>query len=161
MESLGSLELEIRVPEFEIGLFETGQEITVEIKTLGDEKIKANIEQIIPSSEFSGAQYIVKASLPESADLKPGMFARVELSSGEDQKILVPNSVIYRRGQLTGVYTVNQQGESMLRWVRLGKEYAEGVEILSGLEKGEQIISSFEGKPVAGVKVEIKNRELL
>jgi hypothetical protein len=87
------------------------------------------------------------------------MFAHVSLTSGKQEKIIIPNEVIHQRGQLTGVYTINQQGESMLRWVRLGKSYPEGTEVISGLSQGEKIISSFEGKPAAGLKVEIKNEQ--
>ena len=85
------------------------------------------------------------------------MFAHINLVSGKHEKIIIPNEIIHKRGQLTGVYTINQQGESMLRWVRLGKTYPEGTEVISGLESGEQVITAFEGKPAAGLKVEIKN----
>jgi hypothetical protein len=85
------------------------------------------------------------------------MYAEITLLKGNEKKILVPENAIYQRGQLVGLYGVNHNKEAMLRWVRLGKTYPEGIEVLSGLSAGEQVIISAEGKLFDGAKVEILN----
>ncbi|MEQ6122215.1 efflux RND transporter periplasmic adaptor subunit [Reichenbachiella sp. MALMAid0571] len=156
LESLDNLKIEITVPEFEIGLFNQGDSVQIEINDIGKKPLEGFVEYIVPSTSFSGTQYRVIVQLKENnKDLKPGMFARVNLLKNTERKIIVPQHALFQRGQLSGIYTVNQQGEAMLRWIRLGKEYPEGVEVLSGLEAGEQFILSSESKLTDGAKVEI------
>lgn len=156
LESLDELKVSINVPEFEIGMLEENDLVTVKIDALGNVTFQGVIEKIIPSSAFSGAQYKVNVAFKSlNKDVKPGMFARVDLYKNSETKILIPRTAIRNRGQLTGLYTINQQGEAMLRWVRIGQEYPEGIEVLSGLIEGEKIITSADSKLVDGMKVEI------
>jgi len=67
---------------------------------------------------------------------------------------MVRKNYIVKRGQLTGVYTVNQNNEAVLRWLRLGKETNGEVEVLSGLRADEKIITTTDVKE--GQKVEVK-----
>lgn len=153
LESLDELKIEVDVPEFEISKFEANDAVTVTIDAVNLANIKGVVERIIPSSSFSG-QYKVVVSLTEKhLLLKPGMFAKINLLKGKEEKLLVSKKAIIQQGQLTGIYTVNQQNEAMLRWVRLGKEYDDKVEILSGLIAGEQLIVSSTSKLTDGVKV--------
>ncbi|MDA0196325.1 MAG: efflux RND transporter periplasmic adaptor subunit [Bacteroidetes bacterium] len=155
IESLEELKVDINVPEFEIGTFTEGDPVEVHI---GTESFSGQVNKIIPSSEFSGPQFKVSVKLLTTNEgLKPGMFARVSLLKETESKILVPITSIYQRGQLTGIFTVSTQGEALLRWVRTGKEFAEGVEILSGLVAGEKYIVASESKLYDGIKVEISN----
>ncbi|MEO9964240.1 MAG: efflux RND transporter periplasmic adaptor subunit [Reichenbachiella sp.] len=156
LESLDQLKIEISVPEFEIGLFTEGDPVQVEIDAIKEKSLTGSVDRIITSSAFSGSQYQVLIVLKgDSKGMKPGMFARVSLLKNKESKTIVPRKAIVQRGQLSGLYTVNQQGEAMLRWVRLGKEFPEGIEVLSGLKNGEQYIMTSESKLTEGVKVEI------
>jgi hypothetical protein len=70
--------------------------------------------------------------------------------------ILVPNDVLVRKGQLTGIYTVSQMGTAMLRWVRVGKTIDDKTEVLSGLKDGEQYIVSYQSKIWDGANLSIQ-----
>jgi hypothetical protein len=70
--------------------------------------------------------------------------------------VLVPESVLVRQGQLTGIYTVSNENVAILRWLRTGKKYGEKVEVLSGLSADENYIVSAEGKLFNGAKVSVK-----
>jgi multidrug efflux pump subunit AcrA (membrane-fusion protein) len=60
--------------------------------------------------------------------------------AGQKQAILVPRKSIVERGQLTGVFAVDDNGIARLRLVKTGKSYGDRVEILSGLGEGERIV---------------------
>lgn len=84
----------------------------------------------------------VLAELP--ADWPTGVSVTALVPEGTRAGISIPASAVIRRGQLTGVRVVTDQGDA-LRWVRLGRRLEAGpdgearFEVLSGLEPGERI----------------------
>lgn len=87
------------------------------------------------------------------------MYANVYLDLSETSPqntssvLIVDKSALFQRGQLTGLYTVSNQGTAMLRWVRTGKDFGDAVEIVTGLVPGEEYIVSditqlIDGTPV-------------
>jgi hypothetical protein len=69
---------------------------------------------------------------------------------------LFPTSSIVYKDQLTGIYTITENQTALLRWVRLGKEQGDQVEILSGLRSDEKFILASEGKLYNGAPVSVK-----
>jgi multidrug efflux pump subunit AcrA (membrane-fusion protein) len=59
------------------------------------------------------------------------------------------------RGQLTGVYVVDEKGVMTLRLIRIGKEYADKTEVLSGLKGGERIVVEGIERAVDGGMVKL------
>jgi RND family efflux transporter MFP subunit len=153
LESMEELKIEADIPAFEIGQFEVNDSIKIAVKDAGLTEMTGVVERIIPSSSFSGQYKAVIALNQQHKSLKPGMFARISLLKNKENKLLVPKSSIVTKGQLTGVYAVNQQGEAMLRWIRLGKDYGDNVEVLSGLTINEEIIVSSQSKITDGILV--------
>jgi len=152
LESLTELKIEMSVPEFEISKFELDDEVSIDVDVANLKTAKGKVDRVIPSS--SSGQFKVIVSLNDNNELlKPGMFARVNLLKDKEKVLLIDKSVVIEKGQLRGVYTVNQQQEAMLRWVRLGKEYGDKIEVLSGLIEGEKLIISSTSKLIDGAKV--------
>lgn len=81
----------------------------------------------------------VRAVLP--ADWPTGLSLTGYIPAGTREAVVIPDSVIVRRGQLTGVRVVID-GRVTLRWVRLGRAVPGGmVEVLSGLVDGDKVTS--------------------
>jgi RND family efflux transporter MFP subunit len=79
----------------------------------------------------------------DSADLLPGQQVRIRFSQSQaassTQKLLIPQSAVVRRGELTAVY-VAVNGAFSLRAVRLGANLgADGIEVMAGIASGETI----------------------
>ena len=154
LESLTELKIELIVPEFEISKFEIDDKVTIDVDIANLKTAKGKVDRVIPSS--SSGQFKVIVSLIENSTLlKPGMFARVNLLKDKEKVLLIDKSIVIDKGQLKGVYTVNQQQESMLRWVRFGKEYGDKIEVLSGLIAGEQLIISSTSKLTDGALIKV------
>ena len=68
-------------------------------------------------------------------------------------KLLIKTDAVVTRGELRGVYTVNEDGLISMRLVKTGKKKDGMVEILSGLDKGDQIIVNGVDNAVDGGRV--------
>lgn len=100
----------------------------------------AKVEGVVPAS--SGALYTINALVTDrDGKYASGGAAVLLIPRGTRAAVLVPQSVISRQGDLTGV-RVLEGGVPTLRWVRLGTEFGDRVEVLSGLAGGEHLVTT-------------------
>ena len=71
--------------------------------------------------------------------VRPGMFARVDLTVGRLERLTVPRSAVRRAGDLDLVLVLDGD-RARQRLVTLGEERDGRVETLSGLAAGERVI---------------------
>jgi RND family efflux transporter MFP subunit len=147
-----------RVPENEISWMQLGDEVNVKVNA-ANAQVKGEIIEVNSSALLTGSQYEVKISLDPTAEqmtkLRSGMYANVLIEKGGEKTIMVPENAIVYRGQLSGIYTISQSNTAMLRWIRLGKQKGNMVEVISGLKAGESYVSSCDGKMCDGASVNI------
>jgi RND family efflux transporter MFP subunit len=81
----------------------------------------------------------VRIALPKSKQLLlPGMWVKAQFVSGTRKTILIPASAVLINNELTAVYrSVN--GKAVLTQIRLGNENDGLIEVLAGLQDGDQI----------------------
>jgi hypothetical protein len=94
----------------------------------------------------------VKLDLPTQPGLRAGQFGRVAMPVGETAALRVPVSALVQRGQLEIVFVVSH-GQAQLRIVKTGKRIGNEVELVSGIEAGEKIVTEgaaglLDGQPV-------------
>ncbi len=164
IEQTGSYQISADVPETEINQLKQGEKVTITIKSI-DKSFEGKIMQINPSSQFSGGQYLIKIWIPENdkKGLYAGMYANITIHSTEQTAsthtengaVLVPVSCIVTKEQLTGLYTIGSDNTALLRWVRLGKQLGNQVEVLTGLNKNESYILEARGNLYNSVPVTI------
>lgn len=135
------------VPEMEIKNTNVGQKATLFVDAL-DKSIEGEIVRVAPSSALTKGQYQIEIKLEDQEGLINGMYATLRTGNKMNPSILIPDHILVRKGQLFGVYLVNQQGEASLVWLRLGKSKNGMTEVLSGLNPGDQVISA----PLSQVK---------
>lgn len=106
---------------------------------------RAAIEGTVPSG---GSLYTINAIVPNGdGRFLSGSAAVLWLSQGRRTVRLVPRSAIIRDGDLTGVRVKTANGP-IIRWVRLGQESGEFIEVISGLDAGIPVLVA--SSPVAG-----------
>jgi len=96
---------------------------------------------IFPYANDQSNTFSVRVDLPKGVKgLFPGMLAKVAFVTGKQSSLVVPQSAIVQRSEVTGVYVINKQGSVRLRQLRVGRLTDDGmIEVLAGLEQGEQI----------------------
>ncbi|MBT8220079.1 MAG: efflux RND transporter periplasmic adaptor subunit [Bacteroidia bacterium] len=137
------------VSDNQIGSIKKDMQLDCYVNAL-DKTVKAKITEISPSSVNTGGQFAIKAALmlsPQDQKLVfPGMYANVyapvPTTAQKTSCITVEKSALFNRGQLTGIYVVSNQNTALLRWIRVGKDFGDRVEIVSGLAPGEEYIVS-------------------
>ncbi len=160
VEAPGKFEVVAKVAENNISSIKEGTKAQILVKSL-DTVLTGKVSELSVSAQHTGGQYLMKVLLDETeAKILSGMYATVRLETDQNgngkQVVTVPSKALVHNGQLTGVYTLGQDNVALLRWLRLGKNYGDEVEVLSGLSKGDQYIVSAEGKLYNGAKVTIQ-----
>ena len=117
----------------------------VELPGLPEERrwIVPTQTQLLPTVDAATHSVELRLGLPAGlAGVAPGMFARVWLPGAAGAaagRLYVPAGAVVRRGEMTGVYTVDDKGVARLRQVRLGRADGASVEVLAGLSAGERV----------------------
>ena len=70
------------------------------------------------------------------------MFAKVAFVTKQKQSLLIPLSAVAYRGEVRAVYIIDNAKRVSMRHVRLGRLHSDQVEILAGLDEGEQIAAN-------------------
>jgi len=66
------------------------------------------------------------------------MTAKAAFVIGESERLMVPESALVRRSEVTAVYVVSD-GRVSLRQIRLGHRFGNEVEVLAGLAAGDAL----------------------
>ncbi len=141
----GTLKVTASVPERWITGIAEGDTVSVSVSAAGIDGSTAILTAVSEAGDPMSSQYAIEARFTDSDNLsrlKTGMFAEINIETGGDDALFIPQSALVERGQLTGVFTISDANRTLLRWVRTGDTGGEMVEILTGLTPGEQYIVS-------------------
>lgn len=142
IEDNSRYQLEVAVEESRLGTIHLHDQAQLQIEALGTSELTGSVEEIVPASDPNSRSYIVKVGVPNLAgvQLRSGVYGKARFISGQRQALAIPKTAISHRGQLTGVFIVDQSGVARLRLIKTGRAFGDNVEILSGLNAGEQIV---------------------
>ncbi|MCX5863715.1 MAG: efflux RND transporter periplasmic adaptor subunit [Deltaproteobacteria bacterium] len=113
------------------------------------------VTEISPAADTASRTALVKIRIDGTSALQPGQYARVALPGGAGvNAFLVPESALSRFGQMERLFVI-QNGKAHLRLVRSGERREGQVEILAGLNAGEQVVIQSGAQLVDGQPVHI------
>ncbi|HIB36874.1 efflux RND transporter periplasmic adaptor subunit [Mesonia sp.] len=133
--------------ENEIKSLKEGQKININTEAYPDENFEAEINFIDPVLNSSTRTVTVRAELTNKNNLlKPGMFvtAKVKSDNENSKSISIPKSAVMWTGERSLVYlkTNDNPPTFEMREVKLGAENGNKYSILSGLQKGDEIVTN-------------------
>jgi len=140
IEDTSRYRLEAEIDESLAGQIRPGMDVEVEISAL-QEKLPGRVTETVPAVDPHSRTFKVFIALPGKENLHSGLYARIRIPVGEREIVMVPAESVVSKGQLTGIYVVNDDRIITYRLIRLGKGYGENIEVLSGLKAGEIIIT--------------------
>ncbi len=139
ISNIDDVKATINVTENIINKLAVGQEVDVYIKAL-DKKVKGTITEINPVATQSST-YPVKIKISNKDHLiKPGMFCEVEIiSESSANTVTLPREAVLRNIEQFYVYVV-EDGVAVMKEVETGIDNGAEIEIISGLNAGDQVI---------------------
>ena len=143
IENSSRYQLHASVEESKLGTIHLNDQVHVVLEALGNKDLMGAVEEIVPAADPGTRSYIVKITLPNSGDaqLRSGLYGKARFVMGQRKMLSLPQTAVAQQGQLTGVFVVDQAGVARLRLVKTGRIVGDRIELLSGLNDGEEVVS--------------------
>jgi RND family efflux transporter MFP subunit len=154
------IRLRLEIPERLAPWTKVGQTCIVNVEAFQDRTFTGQVWRISPTVDHTKRTFVAEALIDNpQGELKPGSYARARLQTQKiDQIRVVPvRGVTYILG--TNKAFVIKNGTVEARDVKLGDRLDEQVEIMEGLEAGEQIATTQLNRLDTGAKVEVVTGE--
>ncbi|EKE03309.1 MAG: HlyD family secretion protein [uncultured bacterium] len=153
---INPLKLSFTIPEESIGKINKGQEVLFSVNAFPEKNFKGIIKTIYPNVEEATRNLKIEALVNNATgELKPGMFAKAKIYTGNSKNILtIPAVALLYDDTEARVYTVEANVAKALP-VTIGEKYGEMVEIIQGLQKDQQVIVTGQQNLSEGVKVNV------
>jgi HlyD family secretion protein len=133
------LELKAQVPESDLQFIKPGEIVAID-NTLGTAaQITGTVREISPLIDADLRLATVRIDVPTDKGLKSGMYAEGHINVGKYSALTVPSQAIISRDEKSTVFVLhNDQVERRL--IQAGNRVNDDVEIISGLNNGEQVV---------------------
>jgi RND family efflux transporter MFP subunit len=148
VEDTSRFKIEASVDERLSGRLKQGTTIKIRMDASGED-VKGIITKVVPAIDPATRSFTIEAEVG-GRSLKSGLYGKVFIPDGSREAILVPGPAVVEKGQLTGVYTVDEKGVISYRLIRTGKPYGSQIEVMSGLRAGDTIIVEGVQKAIDG-----------
>jgi macrolide-specific efflux system membrane fusion protein len=150
---LANLVAKASVAEIDVSKIKAGQDATVTINALPDSPVQAKVAAIdlTPTASNNIVQFGVSLSLVQPpAGLRPGQSSSISIIVARaDNALAVPSAAVRTIGGQNAV-TVLTNGQQETRQVEVGVRSEALVQIVSGLNDGDQVVLSTAGQTATG-----------
>ncbi len=139
------LEAVVHIPEQQLAQAKAGQAAI--LRFAGMLPVKANVSRISPVVDAQSGTVRTTLIIDNSnGELRPGMFAQVELKFDvKPDALLLPKRAIMTIDNLHSVFVVDTEGKVSRRAVHMGYSSDTTVEIMDGVTLGEQVVIAGQG----------------
>ncbi|MAT51678.1 MAG: efflux transporter periplasmic adaptor subunit [Porticoccaceae bacterium] len=163
LQSLDPVHLNFTLPEQWYPEVEAGLAVRVVVDALGSKVFTGKITAVEPTIDSNTRNFALQATLANpNKVLRPGMFARVEISLGEPHSVLtVPRTAINFNPYGNSVFILSEDKDGTLRaqqrLIQTGEVRGDVIAVSEGLELDEIVASSGLLKLRNGSLVNINN----
>jgi len=151
------LRLRLDVSERLSGMVRAGQPVELRVDGLAGRAFQAQVWRVSPSVNEQSRTLLVEALLHNDDEaLRPGMFARATIQSGQIVKaLMIPASAVLNFYGVNKVFSIDA-GKVQDRTVKLGDRYGEFFEVVEGVREQEVVAITSLEKLSAGAAVEVR-----
>lgn len=130
------------VPEAMLGQVRVGLPVEISFPAYGAEVVRARVDYIYPRLNAEARTARVRITLLNPGGrLRDGMFANVNIQGTGGMALVVPSEAVIDTGRRK-VVIVRRNGTFVPVNVQTGRELGEWTQILSGVQRGDQVVAS-------------------
>ncbi|MBF0568655.1 MAG: efflux RND transporter periplasmic adaptor subunit [Nitrospirae bacterium] len=171
VEDASSYNVIINVDEGIVADIKKGTQVDISLDTPAL-KTKGTITEVSQYIDPAARTFSVKIAIAEDvpkSGLKSGLYAVASIKGSPRQTLNVPETAVVEKGQLRGVYVVDENGVVTYRLITTGRKFPATVtlevpsgvtlEVLSGVTDGEVVITggtAVDGGQITGYKPDYK-----
>ncbi|MBI4711590.1 MAG: efflux RND transporter periplasmic adaptor subunit [Candidatus Omnitrophica bacterium] len=139
----GKVWLYASIYEYEMPFVREGDSVEIDVPAISDKKFQGIVRSLDSVVDPVTRSIRVRAQL-ENPDgvLKPGMFVNATLRSSLGEQVAVPEEAVFATGEKNIVFVVKENNVFEPREVALGAKADHFYQIKSGLQEGEQVVTS-------------------
>lgn len=128
--------------EFEAPLLKEGQSARVTFPYLGNRSIESKVSFVYPHIEPQTRRVEVRIEIENPGlDLRPQMWANVELEANFGNVLTVPASSLIDTGVRHVAFVLREDNHLEPREVKIGAKTDDFYEVLSGLNEGDKVVA--------------------
>ena len=136
-----------------------GNKVAIEVDIYPDEQFEGQVSRINPALDARTRTFGVEITIPnKSLKLRPGMYARAIFNMGQREAIMVPDQAVQKQvGSSERFVYVIENGVADYRFVTDGRRVGNMIEIIDGLEAGDEVATTSFARLMSGTLVEVNN----
>ncbi|MBV9572571.1 MAG: efflux RND transporter periplasmic adaptor subunit [Acidobacteriales bacterium] len=167
-QTLNPIYVNVGIPQQSAASVRVGRKLTVTTENLAGKVFTGTVTAIDSEVDPSTRNIQIQATLPNpEGKLRPGMFVQVQVPVGGNQSVIaLPATAINYAPYGDSVYVISDlkdpKGQTyrgvQQRFVKLGPSRGDQVAVISGLNPGEEVVSSGVFKLRNGAAVQVNNK---
>ena len=166
LQSMDPIYVDFSLPQQQLGNVKKDFPVRLEMDTYPGRVFKGEVEALDPDLDLANRMFRARGLLPNSdGALKPGMFANVSVIQPKALEVIaVPSTSVFYQAYGNTIFVIveGEQGKTVeQRFVKLGKTKGDFVAVESGLEAGEEVVSSGAFKLFNGRSVVVDNSKAM
>lgn len=154
------IRLRVEIPERMAPWIKVNQLVDISVEAFEGRKFQGKIWRISPTVDQNKRTFVAEVLVANSAgELKPGSYAKAHVPTSRTERVTVlPQRAVYYIMGSNKAFVV-KDGVVDARDVKMGDRFETDVEILEGVNDGEEVALTQLAKLDTGVKVRVNNSE--
>ena len=154
---IDSVKIRVNISEDYFTNIKLGMNVNINADSYPNAIFKGEISLIFPLIDAATHSFTVEITIPnKDLRLRPGMYTNTNIDFGKRNIVILKDMAIQKQiGSNEKYVFIAKDGVAKRRSIKTGKIYGDKVEIISGIEPGEFVISKGAGRLVDGDKIKI------
>lgn len=137
------LEWRAQVPQADLPKVAVGQ--VVRLRGTDGAAVEGRVRAVAPGLDTATRSALLQADLPEPGALRAGMVVEGRIETAMAPTLTVPLAAVVRRDGMSYVFGIDDGQRAVRRRIESGRLFGERIEVLAGLEEGEQVVGRGAG----------------